>query len=509
MVAATLVTLGVALAAPGAYPFAGINAGAPIWGGTILLDGAKAADIGATGCGTVRVNFRIDGNSSWNSTLLTKYDAIIQNCTSRNLQVLGLFCNELLPLGQTYWNDDPDGDGLNSYVTTFSTTALTLVDRYKAQIKCFEIWNEPDCWSNPNYANDPQNAGGTYILPRVYAKLLAETYMQCEVYNNRRILSTNGISLSTGGVFAHDIGGSNPNGYFSYVYWGDVYARTALWDWMQANAGRRYPWDYFGYHFYLSQGTSFSSSQLAQYLNRMVSRKTANNDNTPFLITEFSWNSLAVSESLQAANLRNCYNYLKTRTDVFRAYWYQWQDEQAGSWGIVRADGSQKPAYAEFVAQQTQPPPIAQFSASPTAGTRPLVVQFTDESTGGPVTSRSWAFGDGGTSTAANPAHTYVAAGAYTVTLTATGPGGSDSETKVAYVQVSAPPPPGDFDGDDDVDLTDFSLFQLCFNGPNRAPSALCTVNADFDGDGDVDLIDFGTFQACFNGPNRTPACPV
>ncbi|HOW19468.1 MAG TPA: dockerin type I repeat-containing protein, partial [Phycisphaerae bacterium] len=66
--------------------------------------------------------------------------------------------------------------------------------------------------------------------------------------------------------------------------------------------------------------------------------------------------------------------------------------------------------------------------------------------------------------------------------------------------------PSGDFDNDGDVDLTDFALFQICFNGPNSAPGPKCAVNADFDGDGDVDLADFAAFQKCFNGPNRPPA---
>ncbi|MBN1492014.1 MAG: immunoglobulin domain-containing protein, partial [Phycisphaerae bacterium] len=64
-----------------------------------------------------------------------------------------------------------------------------------------------------------------------------------------------------------------------------------------------------------------------------------------------------------------------------------------------------------------------------------------------------------------------------------------------------------DLDGDGDVDLSDFSWFQTCFNGPNRAPLSACRRDTDFDGDGDVDLADFSTFSACFNGPNRPPAC--
>ncbi|MBN1491444.1 MAG: hypothetical protein JXA69_16145 [Phycisphaerae bacterium] len=65
----------------------------------------------------------------------------------------------------------------------------------------------------------------------------------------------------------------------------------------------------------------------------------------------------------------------------------------------------------------------------------------------------------------------------------------------------------GDLDGDGDVDLSDFSTFQACFNGPNRPPAQNGCDQADSDGDADVDLTDFSAFQGCFNGPNRPPAC--
>ncbi len=82
--------------------------------------------------------------------------------------------------------------------------------------------------------------------------------------------------------------------------------------------------------------------------------------------------------------------------------------------------------------------PVAAFSGAPTSGTYPLDVTFTDESTGSP-TSWAWTFGDGGTSTAQNPTHTYTAAGVYTVTLTATSAYGSDGETKTDYITVTEP----------------------------------------------------------------------
>lgn len=86
----------------------------------------------------------------------------------------------------------------------------------------------------------------------------------------------------------------------------------------------------------------------------------------------------------------------------------------------------------------TPSPPDVRFSATPRSGTAPLRVQFTDET---PVEELSflpakgllqlfpqytmceweldhWDFGDGGTSTAANPSHVYTQPGQYTVSLT-------------------------------------------------------------------------------------------
>ena len=61
----------------------------------------------------------------------------------------------------------------------------------------------------------------------------------------------------------------------------------------------------------------------------------------------------------------------------------------------------------------------ADFSATPVGGAVPLAVTFTDASSNRP-TAWSWNFGDGSTSTAHNPSHTYTTANYYTVALTAT-----------------------------------------------------------------------------------------
>ena len=80
--------------------------------------------------------------------------------------------------------------------------------------------------------------------------------------------------------------------------------------------------------------------------------------------------------------------------------------------------------------------PTADFTASPTSGAPPLVVQFSDASSGLP-TGWSWDFGDGSSSTARNPSHTYSAPGSYSVSLTATNAAGSTTSTRPGYITVS------------------------------------------------------------------------
>lgn len=90
-------------------------------------------------------------------------------------------------------------------------------------------------------------------------------------------------------------------------------------------------------------------------------------------------------------------------------------------------------------------------------------------------------------------------------------PGQADSDADGIGDACDCGEQPHDVDNDGDVDVGDFSVFQVCFNGPNRPYASagdpqVCAC-LDIDGDNDVDLSDFGEFLACFNGPNRPAAC--
>lgn len=71
----------------------------------------------------------------------------------------------------------------------------------------------------------------------------------------------------------------------------------------------------------------------------------------------------------------------------------------------------------------------AQFSATPESGPVPLTVQFTEQSTGSPI-SFLWNFGDGQYSDQRNPTHTYTRDGVFTVTLSVAGQTGSSTTSR-------------------------------------------------------------------------------
>ena len=80
-----------------------------------------------------------------------------------------------------------------------------------------------------------------------------------------------------------------------------------------------------------------------------------------------------------------------------------------------------------------QPEPVAEFSAAITEScSRNISINNESEY----ATSYLWAFGDGTTSTEAEPTHTYAANGTYTITLTATNAIGNSTATQQIEVEI-------------------------------------------------------------------------
>jgi PKD repeat protein len=95
--------------------------------------------------------------------------------------------------------------------------------------------------------------------------------------------------------------------------------------------------------------------------------------------------------------------------------------------------GSNITKMAHFITVTSASSPIAGFTADKTSGPVPLTVRFNDTSINTP-TSWLWSFGDGSSSTEANPAHTYATAGSYTVSLIAANNAGNNTRTVPGYI---------------------------------------------------------------------------
>lgn len=80
---------------------------------------------------------------------------------------------------------------------------------------------------------------------------------------------------------------------------------------------------------------------------------------------------------------------------------------------------------------------VADFIVDTMSGCAPLEVQFTDISSGGPV-SWTWDLGDGTISLNQNPTHVYSRAGIYTVSLVVSNGFDTDTVTKPSLIQVNS-----------------------------------------------------------------------
>lgn len=112
--------------------------------------------------------------------------------------------------------------------------------------------------------------------------------------------------------------------------------------------------------------------------------------------------------------------------------------DELALWNVSIPIADLYPQTHEVGEEMAAAPVSADFSGTPTSGTPPLTVSFTDESTNDP-TSWEWVFGDDDTTnnTEQNPIHTYANIGVYTVSLTATNASGYNVANKTNYITVA------------------------------------------------------------------------
>lgn len=102
-----------------------------------------------------------------------------------------------------------------------------------------------------------------------------------------------------------------------------------------------------------------------------------------------------------------------TSTDVTPTHTYAASGAYTVSLTVSNGRGSDTEVKVGYINPISLVPPNIDFSGSPVSGVAPLMVYFTSITGDVPVASYAWSFGDGSTSTAANPSHKFTSGDPY------------------------------------------------------------------------------------------------
>lgn len=329
----------------------GTQPGQPIDDAGNILITEAAADRLAQAGGWVRINFRLGPHASDTPAFYAAYDTLVNRLRSRGLQVLGLVSNESWRGSQADWTKNSwersGGDGHNDFIDAFGYAFARIAKHFEGRIPAWEIWNEPNCWSdNPAPG---VFTGCSFIYPSNFAALLTHCHSQVHYYNRVD------VQVVSGGLFGHDLGGfgTGPAGvdYLNSTYDTGI-NRTGKFAWAKRTYGQ-YPLDGVGQHIYINQGGALSTTWFTTYLDWVQGAvKRWEGASKPTWLTEFGWTQPAVSEATQASNLGQALSVIKKKPYVAHALWFQNDDGGPGfAYGLFRGDGSKKPAQAQFRAQ--------------------------------------------------------------------------------------------------------------------------------------------------------------
>ena len=334
----------------------------------------------------VRLNFRLGAcYHDWVSvgcngrTALQSYDEVVDIARNNGFQVLGLIGHESWPGGQEDWTannaEHTSGNGDNPYLQHLGDDAAAVLARaFKEKVSAWEIWNEPNAWTDRDDKGRPK--GGSFIYPSGFAWALTHAY---EAIKQAR---PDAIVVS-GGLFGHDLG--DPAILFARdpcptgVPSGADYL-CATYEMGLAQAGWRpgaYPFDEVGQHIYIDGGSPTSEEKLRLYLDEIRdayllyegadTRKTTQ-------ITEIGWSTKDLSQETQAANIVTAFDTFRQVPYVARTFWFHAQDvPEAGLfYGLVDAQGRKKRSFDVYVDVAGYESPAADLSDRPRGISRRL-----------------------------------------------------------------------------------------------------------------------------------------
>ncbi len=328
--------------------------------GNVIVTPAQIAVTGNAGARYVRVNFRIGSATDWtDAARLAAYDTVIANYQAAGIQVLGLITSEATHSSQSDWvansREVSGGNGDNSFISsTYVQGAVKpLLAHFADRVKLWELWNEPNEYQSCSGA---VCTGGSFIYPSNFAALLVDSYVAVKDPAPNG-LGLAGVTLISGGLFGHSIGGVLTATNAGATYLSNVFtmgiSTVGTWTAFAAAHGGRYPLDAIGQHLYVDQNLITTTTDIASYYGWIRSAVTPFETPQPTYLTEAAWSTTSVPQNVQAGNLDLLFGATRAVGYAPLLTWFELQDvPQNGLYfGLADANLTTKPSYSHYQAQ--------------------------------------------------------------------------------------------------------------------------------------------------------------
>jgi hypothetical protein len=264
----------------------------------------NAAQVAATGAEVVRLNMIL---SPWSSpgdttlhsgrTFFQTYDQIVNDLMAQGLIVYALVGAESVA------NSTRERLNTDAYVTEYAANFEAIVGHFKDRVRHYESSNEPNDWAGGSSAQ---------VEPAWFAKMLQEIYMEVKYRDGHWGDPSWQVTLVSGPLFTHDIGGGDTSGgdtgraYFAAT----AQAGISQHDWTNVkNLTGSYPYDGVGMHIYVKQGETTAApiqTRMNYNLNELWAGITGvEGAQTPkrIWVSEVGWQSVnQITEAIQADN---------------------------------------------------------------------------------------------------------------------------------------------------------------------------------------------------------------
>ena len=253
------------------------------------------------------------------------YDALVAAAERRGLSILAI-----IAYTPQWATDGAEINGVPRDVADWTAFCTKAAMRYRGRIAVWEIWNEPN-------------------LTKFWAGTRQQWWQQVLIPGADAIHAADPQAKVAGPALAHV-------GSRDWHHWLLETLQTAG-DRIDVVTHHLYDGDGYGdVTTKLDGSTTFGSQpglwNLVAPSVREVLKEAGARDK-PFWLTETGWESAAVGEGEQADDYRGLLGHWLTgtapRTWVQKVFFYELQDGTADfSWGVLRADGTPKPAYGSF-----------------------------------------------------------------------------------------------------------------------------------------------------------------